>query len=179
MFVAEEVDVDLGFPAARARLLAVTRGGWLTAASDGAYAEGLSGLIRVGPFGGIYGASKLVRVLLLEPVTHDDSVVLTLRWEATGVMGPLFPVLDANITLTPAGEGSSRLALDGAYRPPLSGVGVALDRVLLHRAAVATARSLLGRIAETLVPAGTAVADPEVNTTYTQHAVSRDAGPMT
>jgi hypothetical protein len=155
MFVAEEVGLESGYPAARAGLLGLTRGGWLTTASDGAYAEGLSGLIRVGPFGDISAASKLVRVLLLEPVERDGGLTLTLRWEATGVMGRLFPVLDANITLTPAREGS-RLALAGAYRPPLSGVGVALDRVLLHRAATATARSLLKRIAESIDPPATA-----------------------
>lgn len=155
MFVGEEVDLEAGYPAARAALLGLTRGGWLTTASDGAYAEGLSGLIRVGPFGDMFGASKLVRVLLLEPQERDGSLTLTLRWEATGVMGRLFPVLDANISLTPAGEGS-RLALAGAYRPPFSGVGVALDRVLLHRAATATARSLLTRIAESIDPGATA-----------------------
>lgn len=153
MFVSEEVSLDVGFPAARAGLLDLTHGGWLSAASDGAYADGL---IRVGPFGDSSGPSKLVRVLLLEPVEHDESVMLTLRWEATGVMGRLFPVLDANISLTPAGEDASLLALTGAYRPPLASVGVGLDRVLLHRAATATVRSLLKRIAESIAPAGVA-----------------------
>ena len=160
MFVGEEVVLEAGFPAARAGLLALTHGGWLSAASDDAYAEGLSGLIRVGPFGDLTGASKLVRVLLLEPAEHDESVMLTLRWEATGVMGRLFPVLDANISLTPAGEDISRLALTGAYRPPLAGVGVGLDRVLLHRSATATVRSLLRRIAESIVPAPVAADEP-------------------
>ncbi len=152
MFVAEEAALHTAYPAACAGLLRLTRGGWLTTASDGAYAEGLSGLIRVGPFGDIAGASKLVRVLLLDPVERDGGLTLTLRWEATGVMGRLFPVLDANITLAPDGEGSL-LTLAGAYRPPLSGVGAALDRVVLHRAATATVRSLLGRIAESIEPA--------------------------
>ena len=162
MFVSEEVGLDLPFPAARAGLLGLTRGGWLSAASDDAYADGLSGLIRVGPFGDLFGASKLVRVLLLEPVERDGTVLLTLRWEATGVMGRLFPVLDANISLAPAGEDTSRLVLTGAYRPPLSGVGAGLDRVLLHRAATATVRSLLGHIAESIVPAARAASEPKL-----------------
>jgi hypothetical protein len=45
------------------------------------------------------GASKLVRVSLLEPVPRDDTVRQALRWEATGIMGGLFPVLDADLTL--------------------------------------------------------------------------------
>ncbi len=155
MFVGEEVTLDLCFPAARAGLLGLTRGGWLSDASDDAYADGISGMIRVGPFGDMIGASKLVRVLLLEPQERDDSVTLTVRWEATGVMGRLFPVLDANITLTPAGEDTTRLALAGAYRPPLAGLGAGLDRVVLHRAATATVRSLLKSMAQTIAPSWT------------------------
>jgi hypothetical protein len=68
-------------------------------------------------------------------------------------MGRLFPVLDANIILIPAGENASQLALAGAYRPPFAAAGEKLDRVLLHRAASATVRSLLRRIAETIVAA--------------------------
>jgi hypothetical protein len=89
-------------------------------------------------------------VSLLEPVPRDDAVSLPLRWEATGVMGRLFPVLDADLTVTPAGAGTL-LRLDGAYRPPLAGLGTGLDRVVLHRAATATIRSLLTRIADALV----------------------------
>jgi len=168
MFVGHEVTLDASFPAARAGLVKLTRGGWLTDASGDAYAEGLAGLARVGPFGDVMGASKLVRVLMLEPVDRGGSLTLTLRWEATGVMGRLFPVLDANIVLMPAGDSACQLALAGAYRPPLAGVGAGLDRVLLHRAADATVRSLLRRIAETIaagqvaVPAAETVPAPEI-----------------
>jgi len=41
----------------------------------------------------------------------------------TNVTGGLFPVLDADITLTPAGEQTTRLALAGVYRPPLGRLG--------------------------------------------------------
>jgi hypothetical protein len=160
MFVSEQTDLDVSFPVARAGLLELTRDRWLSAASDEAYADGLSGLIRVGPFGDLFGASKLVRVLLLEPVERDGTVLLALRWEATGVMGRLFPVLDANISLAQVGEDTSRLVLAGAYRPPLSGVGAGLDRVLLHHAATATVRSLLRHMAETIAPTGEAAGEP-------------------
>ena len=42
----------------------------------------------------------------------------------------------------------------GAYRPPLGAAGAALDRVMLHRAALATVRSLLTDIAGSLLAPG-------------------------
>jgi hypothetical protein len=159
MFVGHEITLRVPYADARGGLLRLTHGGWLSDASEDAYAEGLAGLVKVGPFGDVPGASKLVRVLLLEPVERDDSLTLSLRWEATGVMGRLFPVLDANIVLTRVDENESQLALAGAYRP-FAAVGGGLDRVLLNRVASATARSLLGRIADTIAPARVAVTDP-------------------
>jgi len=160
MFVGDEITLGAAYPDARAGLLRLAHGGWLSDASGDAYAEGMAGLARVGPFGDVLGASKLVRVLLLEPVERGGSLTLSLRWEATGVMGPLFPVLDANIILIPAGENASQLALAGAYRPPFAAVGQGLDRVLLHRAASATVRSLLRRMAETITAATPRAARP-------------------
>jgi hypothetical protein len=160
MFVGHEMTLAAAYPEARAGLVGLTHGGWLSDASGDAYAEGLAGLVRVGPFGELPGTSKLVRVLLLEPVERENSLTLSLRWEATGPMGRLFPVLDANIILMPAGENASQLALAGAYRPPLAAVGERLDRMLLNRAASATVRSLLGRIAETIAPGGVVSGGP-------------------
>ena len=156
MFASHEVTVDVGFVAARARLANLTHGGWLAAASGGAYADGLEGLIWVGPFGDVLGASKLVRVELLEPAPRDSVVVLPLRWQATGAMGRLFPVLDADLTLTPAGARQTLMRVDGAYRPPLGGAGAGVDRVLLHRAATGTIRALLTRIADAIARPGPA-----------------------
>jgi len=150
MFVSHEVVLDISFALARARFAQFIGDGWLVDASDRAYADGLSGLIRVGPFGAVLGASKLVRVQTLEPVPRADSVVLPLRWEATGVTGRLFPVFDADLILTPADAGKTRLTLRGAYRPPLASAGSGLDRMVLHRVAMATVRSLLPQVAETL-----------------------------
>jgi hypothetical protein len=160
MFVSDEITLGAAYPDARSGLLRLIHGGWLSDASGDAYAEGLAGLVRVGPFGDILGASKLVRVLLLEPVEREGSLTLSLRWEATGVMGRLLPVLDANIILIPAGENASQLALAGAYRPPFAAVGQGLDRVLLHRTASATVRSLLRRMAETITAATPGAARP-------------------
>jgi hypothetical protein len=170
MFVGHEITLGAAYPDARAGLMGLTHGGWLSDASGDAYAEGVAGLVRVGPFGETPGASKLVRVLLLEPVERDSSLTLSLRWEATGPMGRLFPVLDANIILIPAGENESQLALTGAYRPPFAAVGQTLDRVLLHRAAAATVRSLLSRIAETIAPDSAADGGPSTQRPFPPEA---------
>ena len=69
-------------------------------------------------------------------VIHEDSAVWALRWEAAGTTGGLFPVLDADITLTPAGDQASVLVMHGAYRPPLGHVGAKLNRAVMHRIAV-------------------------------------------
>lgn len=77
-------------------------------------------------------------------------------------------MLDANLVLTAVDSQHCRLALLGVYRPPLGAVGATLDRMLLSRAAVATFRSLVTRVAAGLDPpaeapaavAGLAPADP-------------------
>jgi hypothetical protein len=86
-----------------------------------------------------------------------------LRWEATGTAGGLFPMLDADISISPAGEGTSpagkesaRLALSGTYRPPLRRLGAGLDRVIMSRVATATFRSLLRSVADTVASPATA-----------------------
>jgi hypothetical protein len=73
-----------------------------------------------------------------------------LRWEAAGAAGSLFPVLDATITISPAGRSTARLALAGCYRPPLGHLGAALDTAVLHRVATATISSLLRSVAEAI-----------------------------
>ena len=160
MFASHEVMLSMSFAQSRARLAVLGRGGWLSGPSERAYAEGLDRLTAVEPYGAVLGASRLVRVQLLEPVPREDSLVLPLRWEATGAAGRLFPVLDADLTLSPRGEEHSTLTLTGAYRPPLGPADAAPDRVLLGRAAVTTVRSLLTQVAASLAagqgPAGLA-----------------------
>ena len=146
MFVAGEVLLELSFPAAAARLATLARGGSLARASEGAYGDGPTGLVRVGPLGAVPDMSKLVEVHFLEVATRGESAVLALRWEATGPGGRPFPALDADMSLTPAGEHSTRLSLAGVYRPPLAG----LDRAVFHKVADATVQSLLARVADVL-----------------------------
>ncbi len=143
VFVADELMLDLSFPAARARLGALARGGLLMSASDDAYGAEITGLMRVGP----PGFSRLVRIQFRDLPGLIDSAGLALRWEVAGPGGALFPVLDADITLVQAGPQASRLTIAGAYRPPLGALGDALDRAVLHRVATATVRDFLRRIA--------------------------------
>jgi len=156
--------VDVTVSAAQAQLATLAREGWLGRASENAYEDGFSTLIRVGPLGGLPGASKQVRVRFLDPVHRGEMMTVGLRWEATGITGGLFPVLDADISLTPAGGQATRLALAGTYRPPMDGLGANLDRLILHRAATATIRSLLERVAATLAGPSPAAGHEESST---------------
>lgn len=153
MFVGAETVLDVTFDVARMRLANLARTGWLAGASGDAYGEWGQGLARVGPLGSAPGVSRLVEVRLRDVVMHESSAVLALRWEAVGPGGGLFPVLDADIKLTPHGESETLMAMTGAYRPPLGAVGAALDRAVMHRVAVASVQSFVSRV-------GTAIADP-------------------
>lgn len=150
MFVGDEVLLGVSFHAARARLADLTRGGTLLSVSQDAYGEGITGLVKAGPLGSAPGMSRLVDVLCRDPVLHEDSAVLTLRWEAIGPGGVLFPALDADLTLTPAGERATLLTLAGAYRPPLGGLGGRPDPAILQRIAPATIRTFLIRVADAI-----------------------------
>lgn len=161
MFVGAEVVLDVSFGAARAGLVRVAGGGWLTTASADAYGQWDKDLARVGPLGSGWGVSRLVEVRFRDLVTHGRSALLTLRWEAVGPGGGLFPVLDADITLLPYGDSASLLALSGAYRPPLGAVGGALDRMVLRRVAEATIRRFVHQLGDAVVKLATEPAHGE------------------
>jgi hypothetical protein len=138
VFVGDEVLLDVGFAAARARLVNLARGGLLRGASEDAY-----GFVIVG---GAAGRAGLARVRVRELAERDDSAGLAIRWEITGPEGGLLPVLDADIKLTPAADQTTVLTLAGVYRPPGT-TGAAPDRAILRRAAAAAVRNFLGRVA--------------------------------
>jgi len=153
MFVTRELAVDTACGAAQARFANLLHGVWLNQVSQAAYDGTMPGRLRVGPAA---AASKLVAVRVLDPVYHQDTMRAALRWEATGVAGDLFPVLDADLSISPAGEHSTRLVLSGSYRPPLGRLGAALDRAILHHLADATIDALLHSIADALASPATA-----------------------
>jgi|SRR5271166_2749256 len=107
------------------------------------YGDGLTCLVRVGPVGEAPGTSELVKVHFREVVTRGESAVLALRWEATGADGGFFPVLDADVSLVPAGGLSTRLLLAGVYRPPPAALGASPGKAVFDGMADATVRSLL------------------------------------
>ena len=141
MFVGDETRAAVRAVAAAARLEGLASGGSLTQASYAAWREGAA---VAGPAAGI---PELVTVHSRGPVRRGAVSVLTLRWEVADAGGGLFPVLDANVTLLPDGEQSTLIGLEGVYRTPQ---GTGLDPVTTRRAAAATIRSLLGRIADAI-----------------------------
>ncbi len=143
MFAGHEVIVEAPFEVAAARLVRLLQEGSLSGVCEGAYEGGLAAVLRVGPFGGKRGLSKLVRVCFAEPVRRGAILTVPLRWEATGAAGDLFPVLDADLIVARHGDRQTLLGITGSYRPPLGRAGAVLDRAVMHRLATATVRSLL------------------------------------
>ena len=155
MFIGAEIRLEVGFNAAQARLANLARGGLLRRASEGAHRWGAD-QAQVGPLDALPGMSRLVKVHVRHLVTHDDSAVWALRWETTGTTGALLPILDADITLTRAGEQATVLAVSGSYRPPLGSLGAGLDRAIMHLVAEATIRAFARQIGAAIVnPAAT------------------------
>jgi carbon monoxide dehydrogenase subunit G len=143
VFVGDEMPLEVSFAAAQERLAQLTSNGALVSASEHAYSPEPAQIMRVDAG----RLSKLVRVQIRELAWTDTSVGLAIRWEGTGPGGRLFPVLDADIRLIPAGEHGSVLMMAGSYRPPLGPLGEALDRAVLHRVATATIRRFLAHLA--------------------------------
>ena len=166
MFVRESVQLPVGIETARARLANLIGSEAFMAAAQQTYTDGITGRLRVGPHGSTPVLSRLVEVSFRDLVSHGDQVLLTLRWKAVGPGGALFPVLDADITLTPGEAGrqddaeatrpgttrsqTTELRLDGAYRPPFGAAGAGLDRAILHRVATATIRAFVTQVADAI-----------------------------
>jgi len=134
VFIGAEVRLDLGFDAVQARLATLVRGGLLHRASDGAYDEWQACLPQFGPWVTALGMTSLVQVRVRDMVTHADCATWAVRWEVAALEGSLFPALDADIKLSPAGADATMLAVCAAYRP-LGVLSIGLDRAIMRRAA--------------------------------------------
>jgi hypothetical protein len=187
MFVADETSLEISFAVARERLAQLAQSDVLLSSSEDAYShETATDIMRVGAG----GLSKLVRVQVHELAWTGTSAGLAIRWEATGPGGGLFPVLDADIRLAPAGERATLLTLAGSYRPPLGALGDALDRRILHRVAAATIRRFLAELAvqvgqaasqQRLTPlpgADPALGEPAVRSRQARRRTGRRRGPV-
>jgi hypothetical protein len=158
MFVSAERVLGIPIGAARSRLANLVGDGSLSETSQSAYQGGLDHLLRVGPLGELPGASRLVRVQVLDPVYRDDAMTIGMRWEAIGGIGSLFPVLDADINLSPQHGELTRLTVTGCYRPPFGELGASLDRMLMPTVAELTLRSVVTSLAVSLERAVAVVA---------------------
>jgi hypothetical protein len=116
-----------------------------------AYGDGIADLARMGPAGSALGESRLAEVRSGKLVIRAGAAVLALRWEAIDAGGRLFPALDADITLTPAGGQASLLRLVGVYRPPCDLTGAGIDQVASRRVGQATIGAFISRLAEAVV----------------------------
>ena len=153
--VGDRVLLDAGFHAARARLGTLARDGILLRASEKAYGEGITSLVKAaGPAAGL---TRLAGARLDDPAETDHCAHIALQWQAIAADGKLFTALDADLMLVPAGNQITALALAGAYRPQPGPAGTGLDRAIVAPCATAAIRSFLDRVACALVhPAGTA-----------------------
>lgn len=143
VMLRDEVEVPAPALVVTQRLLEYLRIGGLQTASAAAVDEGETIVLRAG----VARLTKQVAVQTMPPYHRGETLVVPLRWSATGPLGDAFPALDANLELEPTAGGHSRLVLTGSYRPPLGRLGATLDRVLLGQVARATARSFLTQVA--------------------------------
>lgn len=138
MFVSDQATLDVSFEVALARLAALTASGVLTRVSADAYAAGTPSRVRL-----------LARSRFRDLITRPGRAVLAIRWETGGHDGEAFPVLDADLTLTPVGPGAALFQLVGVYRADPGEDG--------YRTAAVPLGGFLDRIAEAINRAGAAV----------------------
>jgi len=143
--------IELPLPAqAVERALLGTPATWLPRLADqaGTRGEELLAEVGIGPAG--RGLRKRVQVKLGPVVRHPSRTTLAMTWQPTGA-GALFPVLEADLEIGALGAHRTQLALNASYRPPLSVVGRAIDRALLHRVAEATVKDFLDHTGEAIL----------------------------
>jgi hypothetical protein len=146
VFVGHQVLLNVGFGVAQARLTRLVHDRLLVTASQDVYGAAITRFAELSP-PGPGEVSRLVRVQARDVVTEQESATLTLRWQASATDGAVFPALDADIRLAPAGDQAAVLTLDGAYRPPPGAGCAGLDEVLLHGTATAAVQDFLDRMA--------------------------------
>jgi hypothetical protein len=129
-----------------ADILEADASGWLADAERLPDAGGLRRYavdlrLRVGREDAALTTFRKAAFLDLGPVRRDGaSPDVEISWRAASA-APLFPVFSGRLTVEP-GE----LRIEGLYAPPGGAAGRIADRLLLHTAANATARWLLGAL---------------------------------
>jgi len=120
----------------------------LSEMADVAYREGEQLRARVSPWE--EGVAKEVTLEVGVAEIHATGLVYPMTWTASGA-GILFPELKADLMLAHVGPDSTRLTVQGTYKPPLGVVGKVADRAVLGRYADATVRNWLDELAVALV----------------------------
>jgi hypothetical protein len=153
--VGDRVLLDASFRAAAGRLGILAGDGVLLWASEAAYGEGITGLVKMaGPAAGL---TRLAEARLDGLAETDDCAHLALQWEAIAADGKLFTALDADLMVVRARNQVTALALAGAYWPQPGQAGAELDQAIVREYAMVAIRSFLARVACALVhPAGAA-----------------------
>jgi hypothetical protein len=155
--VGHRVLLDASFRDIRTRLGMLAAGGMLASASEAAYGEFVTGLVRAaGPAAGL---TRLAATHLDQVADTYDCAHLTLRWEAIAADGTLFTALDADLMLAPAGGVVAALSLAGSYRLQPGPSGAWLDQTIARECATTAIRGFLAQVACALAhPAGQGVA---------------------
>lgn len=112
-----------------------------------AYREGEQLTARVGPSAQL---AKKVQLTLGSAEVHRRGLVYPMTWTATGAQS-LFPTLTADLILSHDGPDSTRISVEGTYKPPLGAVGRVVDRMALWRVAEAAVRSWVDQVVAALV----------------------------
>lgn len=141
MFVYYFMYIDRPFIETR-RLVLNTVDGFPEVA-DIAYREGEQMQMRAASVPGLL--SKAVRVDVGDPVDVGAETAIPVSWKAPGATR-LFPAMDGELVIAGIGPTETQLIFRGTYRPPLGGLGEALDRALLHRVAEAIVKHFVDRI---------------------------------
>ena len=154
VFVGDHILMDVRLDLARRQLERLAGDGVLLSASEHAYGAGITGLVEAA--GLTEGISRLVGVQPGDLTETEGCARMWVRWEAIGSDGTLFPALDADLTLSPAGENTTALTLAGVYRLP-EHAGAGLDPGIVRCFADVTIDSFIARLACALMhPAGSA-----------------------
>jgi hypothetical protein len=134
--------------------------GPLTCAHERAYGEAITGLADAA--GSAAGASQLAGVGPGDVGEARGMARLPVRSETTSGDGGLFPALDADLTLAPAGEKNTVFALTGIFRLPPGVVDAGVDREMVCWFAAAAIRVFLARLASALIHPSAAMLLPLV-----------------
>jgi len=148
MFVRYFVEIEMPFEHLEAALLDHPES-WIPGLARKAGEDGEQLLVEVGFEPSGRRVEREVEISFGGPMRFPSQTVLPMSWKPT-TGGRLLPALEADLEMAPLTPTRSHLSVSARYRPPLGGIGRALDRALLHRVAESTMKDFLDRVATEL-----------------------------